>query len=248
MNTKSSIRFVNSTLLHILAMAFMLCDHMWATVISGNMWMTNIGRIAFPIFAFMLVEGFFHTKNIKKYIIRLLIAAIISEIPFNLMMAASISDIFAQNVIWSFLISLLCMYFTESIRRKNKYLYIPCGALIFGIGTLLGVITFVDYYGYGILMVAVFYFFKGTKWWQMLLQAAGLFYINAVMIGGMYIDVSFFGKVFSVPQQSFALFALIPIFLYSGKKGPGGKGFQLFCYLFYPVHILVLSILGLFVL
>ena len=66
METKPKFE-ITSMWLHILAMAFMLCDHLWGTVIPGNEWLTCIGRISFPIFAFMIVEGYFHTKNIKKY-------------------------------------------------------------------------------------------------------------------------------------------------------------------------------------
>lgn len=58
--------------LHIMAMAFMLCDHLWGTIIQGNDWLTCIGRLTFPIYAFMIVEGYFHTKNLKKYVYRLL--------------------------------------------------------------------------------------------------------------------------------------------------------------------------------
>ena len=54
--------------LHIMAMIFMLFDHLWGTIVPGNDWMTCIGRISFPIFAFMIVEGYFNTKNLKKYI------------------------------------------------------------------------------------------------------------------------------------------------------------------------------------
>ena len=58
----------SSMSLHMMAMAFMLCDHLWGTIVPGNDWLTCIGRIAFPIFAFMIVEGYFRTKNLKRYI------------------------------------------------------------------------------------------------------------------------------------------------------------------------------------
>ena len=71
---------ITSFVLHIFAMAFMLSDHLWATIITGNAnWMTCLGRLAFPIFAFMTVEGFFHTKNRKRYAGRMLIFALRSE-------------------------------------------------------------------------------------------------------------------------------------------------------------------------
>ncbi|HJJ93617.1 MAG TPA: TraX family protein, partial [Methanocorpusculum sp.] len=88
-----------SATLHILAMAFMLCDHLWGTIVSGNEWLTCIGRLALPIFAFLLVEGYFHTKSLKKYAGRLFIFALISEIPFNLMMGGSIFFPIHQNIL-----------------------------------------------------------------------------------------------------------------------------------------------------
>ena len=64
--------------LKLLAMAFMLCDHMWATVIPGNDWLTCVGRLAFPIFAFQLAEGYAHTRDVKDYRRRVLLWAVIS--------------------------------------------------------------------------------------------------------------------------------------------------------------------------
>ena len=77
-----------SASLHIIAMILMLCDHLWGTIVPGNDWLTCIGRISFPMFAFMIVEGYFHTSNLKNYVKRLLIFALISEIPFNLAMGS----------------------------------------------------------------------------------------------------------------------------------------------------------------
>ena len=105
--------------LHILAMALMLCDHLWVSVVPGNDWLTDIGRIAFPIFAFMTAEGFYHTKNIKKYAGRLLLFAVISEIPFNLVAGGSVFYPLHQNVLWTFLISVGLMWINEKVKDKK---------------------------------------------------------------------------------------------------------------------------------
>ena len=85
MNEKKTLRCLNSLFLKLLAMALMLCDHLWATVIPGNNWLTAVGRLAFPIFAYQVAEGFFLTHNRKKYLGRMFVFALISEIPFNLL-------------------------------------------------------------------------------------------------------------------------------------------------------------------
>ena len=64
-------RGIDSFTLHILAMLFMLCDHLWATLFPAQEWMTCVGRLAFPIFAFMIAEGCYYTSNVKKYMLRL---------------------------------------------------------------------------------------------------------------------------------------------------------------------------------
>lgn len=233
-----------SMMLHIMAMAFMLCDHLWGTVVPGNDWLTCIGRIAFPIFAFMLVEGYFHTKNLKKYVCRLVLFAIISEIPFNLAIGSRIFYPIHQNVLWSFLLSLGLIHLNEKAKNTKK-IWIPilvgCATVV--LAPVMGIITMVDYYHAGILTVLVFYFFRQRKWWSYIGQFVCLWYINVEMLGGLGYEIEMFGKTFFLTQQGFALLALIPIWLYRGKQGYHSKPLQYIYYAFYPVHLLILGIL-----
>ena len=229
-----------SATLHILAMAFMLCDHLWGTIVSGNEWLTCIGRLALPIFAFLLVEGYFHTKNLKKYAGRLFIFALISEIPFNLMMGGSLFFPIHQNILFSFLIALGLIHLNEKAKATEKIsLRILTGGGTVILGAVLGLLTMVDFYHAGILTVLVFYFFRGRKWWCYAGQFLCLAYINFELLGGLVYEFA----SFTFPQQGFALFALIFIWLYHGKQGYHSKPFQYFCYAFYPLHMIVLAVL-----
>lgn len=226
--------------LHIIAMAFMLCDHLWATVVSGNDWLTCIGRIAFPIFAFMTAEGFFMTKDRKKYAKRLLIFALISEVPFNLMMSGSPFYPFHQNVLFTFLIGIGMMQLNEKAKDKKLILRVLIGAGTVILGALLGTVLFTDYYYAGVLTVLVFYFFRGRKWYCFALQALCLWYINFEMLGGLNYVFEFSGGEILVPQQGFAILALIPIWLYKGRQGLYNKTVKAVYYWFYPAHMLLL--------
>ncbi len=239
---------ISSATLHIIAMLFMLCDHLWATVIPGNDWLTCIGRLAFPIFAFMVVEGCFHTKSLKKYVLRLLIFAVISEIPFNMMYSSGFIFPFHQNVLWTFLIGIAAIHINELARKKDKlWLRILTAVATVVIGYLLGIIAFVDYNGAGVLTILAFYFFRGRKWWCYLGQAAALFCINFMLLSGLQYEISLFGSTVFFPQQGFALLALVPIWLYKGRQGYHSKWFQYLCYGFYPLHMLILYVIRSFI-
>jgi len=240
--TVKKIKFdLTSRALHILAMTFMLLDHMWATVCSDYSWMTQVGRIAFPIFAFMTVEGFVHTSSLKKYMGRMFLFAVITEIPFNLMLSGSIIYPYHQNVLWTFLIGLSVIYLNDRARKKGKWwlsLITAAGTAL--LGYVIGMITFVDYNGAGVLTVLVFYFLRERKWWCYILQLAALYYINVEMLQGLTFGVELFGHSFEIVQQGLALFALPFIWLYRGRRGKKTKAFQYFCYAFYPAHMIVL--------
>lgn len=229
-------------------MVFMLLDHLWATILTGQQWMTNVGRLAFPIFAFMIAEGYFRTRNIKKYMSRLLVFALISEIPFNLMTGGGWLYPYHQNVLWTFLIAIICMIGIDKIKVSSKHIAVKniLIILIVFLGWIIGTITLVDYYGFGILTVLTFYAFHQKKWWSYLAQLLILYYINVELLGGLYFEVHLFGVTLEVVQQGLALLALPIIWLYNGERGYHKKWWQYFCYAFYPLHMMVLYLIFMF--
>ena len=237
---------ITSMSLHIMAMVFMLCDHLWGTVVPGNDWLTCIGRISFPIFAFMIVEGYFHTKSIRKYVCRLLLFAVLSEIPFNLAMGSRVFYPIHQNVLWSFLISLGLIHLNEKAKATHKiWIQLCTGCVTVVLGYIAGIVTMVDFYHAGILTVLVFYFFRQRKWWSYIGQFLCLWHINTEMLGGLAYEISLWGETYFFVRQGFAMLALIPIWLYHGKQGYHNKIIQDAYYAFYPLHLLVLGIIKL---
>ena len=232
--------------LHIFAMAMMLCDHLWATVVSGNAWLTCLGRLAFPIFAFLIAEGAARTSNWRKYALRMLIFAVISEIPFNLMCGGYWFYPLHQNVLWTFLIALCIIRLNQNVKEKSQLVRYLVGISTAAAGYLLGYLTMVDYYGAGIAMVLVFYLFPERNWKSRIAQLLLMYYLNVEILGGFGYEVYLFGKMIFIPQQSFALFALIPIWLYQGRQGHHSRAFRCLCYGFYPAHMLILWLIGSF--
>jgi len=237
---------ISSFGLHLLAMALMLCDHMWATLPYAPMVLTALGRIAFPIFAFLIAEGHARTRDLRQYRKRLLLLAVVTELPFNLMCSGSILYPFHQNVIWTFLLASVCIGFVQKAQEKKTISAIlkACGVVL--LGYLAGYVLFVDYHGEGVLTVLVFWLFRGGRWWQMLAQAACLYWINVEMLKGVTIELPLpGGGTMDLLLQSLALLALIPIWLYRGRQGPHGKTVKLINYGFYPVHMLILWLVAL---
>lgn len=244
MDSSASKNFeLTAAVLHIIAMTLMLMDHLWATLLPAREWLTCAGRVAFPIFAFMAVEGYFHTRSFKKYILRMLLFAVLSEIPFDLMYGGTWFYPVHQNVLWTFLLGLLGVWLMEQVRKKGKtWMYLLACVLVVPAGLVLGTLCMVDYYGVGVLTVFVFYFLHGRKWWCFLGQLAALYWLNVELLGGLMYPVQLFGMEFELCQQGLALLALIPIWLYRGRQGYHSKPFQYLCYAFYPVHILLLVV------
>lgn len=244
LKSKPKHGLLSSSWLHIIAMMLMLCDHAWAMLFPAAEWLTCIGRLAFPIFAFMIAEGAAHTHSMGKYMLRMLFWAVISEIPFNLMMGGSIFYPFDQNVMWTFLISLIAIFLLEKVKRfKFRLVRVLLSIPIVLAAVVIGLISMVDYNGGGVLTVLVFYFFPSGKWWGKIGQFVMMYWINFELLGGFYYEVQLFGHTFGIVQQGLAVFALIPIWFYNGERGNTSKSFRRFCYAFYPAHLLILFVI-----
>ncbi len=239
------LKWIDGTTLKLLAMALMLCDHIWGSGLLPYNWMTVIGRLAFPIFAFQVAEGYVKTHDFKKYTLRMLLFALISEIPFNYMIGGGPIYPLHQNVMFTFLIALLMMRGIDAMCQKNPGLgWKIFAVLLFGVlGYGLGSLTFVDYYGVGVLTVLLFWLTR-EKPFGWLWQLLGMWYLNWKMLGGFSMVLHLGSFEFWVPVQAFAILSLLLIWMYNGKKGPGGKPMQYFGYAFYPVHLAILAILA----
>lgn len=209
---------LNSFSLKIIAIITMLIDHIGAVLFPGEMVFRYIGRIAFPIFIFLLVEGFYHTRDVRKYEIRMLIFALISEIPFDLAFSGTAFERYYQNVFFTLVIGLVMMDLMkrwEGISWKQVCVLIAC--------LVLAELLCTDYGAAGILLIFTFYRFREKP-------------VVKIIITAVIALVCFAGVI-----ECFCLFAFIPILLYNGKKGPSLK--YVF-YAFYPVHLTILSLIS----
>ena len=248
---KATVRWggISQEALKLIACVTMLIDHIGAALVVPtdtiyyenlaiyttmawiNLAMRCIGRIAFPIFCFLLVEGVFHTRNPKKYVQRLAIGMMLSEIPFDL-------AFFHDGISWahqSVMVTLLLGCIMVLCMNRSK-----------GFWKLLWIVPFyfaaewlrTDYGGDGILLIALFALAKGRKhekWWQL----AAMFLL--------YWDFSFTCRYYNldvrIPMTRLPLLAAVPILFYDGRKLTYSKKIQWAFYLFYPVHIAVLALL-----
>lgn len=233
---------LTSNMLRIIAVTLMLSDHIWATYMSFGDWMTHIGRMAFPIFAFQIAEGFVHTSNFKKYALRLLGFAIVTEIPFNLFYSSRWFNPYHQNVLFTLLLGLLAISVIDKAKKKRTAKNIALSVLWLSLICVASVIGFVDYGFLGMLTVVMFYLLRNFPfaWFA---QLVAMVLINIVFFEGQVYPVEILGKTFEIPSQGFAVFSLIPIWLYGGKKGKSSKIMQYGFYAFYPVHMMVLYLI-----
>lgn len=227
--------------LRLLAMVLMLLDHLWATVIPGNDWMTYVGRMAMPIFAFQIAEGYCHTSNVKKYRNRLLLFALLAEIPFDLVMGGSMFFPYHQNVLFTLLLGLWACSALDKAKRKGTVGGWLKGGLTALASCLVGFVALLDYGFMGVAMVILFFLLRDFPMARAA-QLAAMVLLNIVFFEGQSLILPLGGREIFFPVQGFAVLALIPIWLYNGEKGRGGKAAQYAAYAFYPLHLLAIAL------
>lgn len=221
---------MSSFVLKIIAIISMLFDHVGYTIFNKFSFMNYIGRFAFPIFAFQLTEGYSHTKDLKKYFFRLFLFAIISQVPYMLFLTVSGAS-FNFNILFTLILGLLAITIYE--RLNNKYL----GTLLVILCCIIAQCFYFDYGWFGIAVIFIFHIFKNKKWIMNLSFAVATF-INYFYT---YFITARYEYLFII---LFCILALIPINLYNGKKG---KDTKYLLYIFYPLHLIVLYLIHLFI-
>lgn len=184
--------------------------------------MRAVGRISFPIICFLLVEGYIHTSNKKKYALRLFTFALISEIPFNLAFANKIFLPASRlnNVFFTLFLGICTMYIIELIENKKINKVVTVLAIIATIVVFGAIAKLIkcDFKYYGILCIALFYIFREKRILQILSGVIVFLYEVPASFGIVYLS-------------------LITIYFYNGERGLRTK---CFFYIFYPLHLLIL--------
>ncbi len=229
-----SYKILNGNALKMIALITMLIDHIGAAILeigiiggynngllnisyeTAMRWwevdnvLRTVGRIAFPIYCFLITEGFVHTRSVKKYALRLGAFALLSEIPFDLAFYHSWFYPGYQNVFFTLFLGLAAMIFMKRFEGKPLFM-VASVAVCAGAAQLLHT----DYGAAGVLSIAILYFLRNNA----LEQAAC-------------------GAVCFFIQEGAAALAFIPIWLYNGKRGKWNLKYLF--YAFYPVHLIIL--------
>ena len=244
MSEKQFLRHgLNGNQLKLIAVISMLCDHAAIRLLAYGLipalhvagkdtvaerwnqifWiLRSVGRMAFPIYVFLLTEGFCHTRNRRRYALRLGVFALISEIPFDLLVYGKIWDTHSQNVFFTLFLSVLMLTVVDWIGRNTDAALAQYRQMAVIVGAaLLAWLLRTDYDAAGIMLVAVLFWFRLTQ-------------DTACLAGFVLMAAAEFRPVY-IPGLAVSFFL---IRCYNGTRG-SWKG-KWFFYLVYPVHLLVL--------
>lgn len=226
------LQVLSGAQLKLIAIVSMLIDHVNKALIYPNLSSNDgaltklsnlfdiLGRIAFPIFCFLLIEGFFRTRSRKKYLLHLLLFGVISEVPFDMFTTSSLFNMNWNNVMFSLALVLVTVWAIDLLKGKMarfpKALWILASLAIVLVSSILSMYLALDYEHHAILIGYFFYLF-----YQKPLLALPFGYAS------MY-------------TQPWALLGFGLTLTYNGQRGKQNKHFS---YWFYPIHLLILGIL-----
>ncbi len=215
----NKFKVLDNTVLKLIAVSIMLFNHIGLIFYDGVSLFVKIGEIGFPLFAFCISEGFYYTRDRKKYLRNLFIFALITEIIFDYAFYEDINWLH-QNVLFTFSLSVLFLMIYEKINNSNKNTSTKTALLflVFIIFLLISTITFGDHNTYGLILIYIFYVFRDKPVIKYILSAIILF-------------ISY--------KYKFALLSIPIMMMYNGKKG---FNLKYFFYTFYPLHLLILII------
>lgn len=223
---------MNSSTLKWIAIITMTLDHIGLYLVNPGVNLVlydvlrSVGRIAFPLFAFFIAQGFYHTKDLKKYFTRLFVFALSIEFfLFIYFILTHENYMIVANVFWPLIFGLIAVILVST----RKTLYVIAGLSLILVADLLGF----PYGGYGVATVLVFAFVQPFYKQFLYFFVINLLYIDlplALILPNYHLK-------YDNPLQWFALLAFIPIYFYNGKKG---KINQYFFYVFYPLHLAVI--------
>ncbi|MPW27095.1 conjugal transfer protein TraX [Alkalibaculum sp. M08DMB] len=220
--------YYKNDMLKFIAAFFMIIDHVGAIFFENLVILRYLGRIAFPIFAFYVAMGFFWTSDFKKYISRILIFAVIAQIPYAFFSFILTDNYYGMNILFTFFIALFALYF---FKRKNYSISV----LIIVLCEVIQALTLIkfDYGVYGILMVFAFYIFKDDK----IHRNLSIFCLTIAYIFTIYLPLGIPFYYSFIHRQMFCVLALPLIDLNYKTKILLPR---YFFYIFYPAHIAII--------
>jgi hypothetical protein len=235
-------------MLKIIAILLMLTDHLGAALFPKVTILRLIGRLSFPIFAYLIAIGYSKTNSFSKYLKRLLIFAMISQIPFSLAFSEGIniknfSDFLGflvggtnphLNIFFTLALGLLAIRIWDKEEYKLARIIV-----IMSLG-IAAQVFHTDYSMYGVVMILAFYVFRYNKVKTVISQIIVYILFDSYQIllylfkfPGVTLEIAWF-------SQALSILALIIIFMYNNEKG---KDIKYFFYAFYPVHLLIIGII-----
>lgn len=234
---------MTSFLLKIIAIISMFIDHLGNGMFGHTTFLNVVGRIAFPIFAFQLTEGYTYTKNLKKYFLRLFLFAFISQIPF-ILFTSMYTDGFTLNVFFTLFFGLFaifiydkicsCSFSFSNIKKLNFFVKQFIAIFPAIVIAILAQMLRLDYGFWGIAIVFLFYLFRNDK-------TLMIFSFIVACILKYSLNIWLYGYHYF--YLLLCLGTILPIVFISLYNKKQGKKVKYLLYFFYPVHLFILYLI-----